>query len=286
MAAIVHNSGVNYTLYYNTINFFKTIMNNHPSIEVVTHGDIADFDTREYPAYPIGNINILTADFSENTTNYSIVLTIADKIKNLNDESDGRTNAQTIPFKGVDDTVDIHANTLAILNDLTSYVQRGVDGFEINELITCTKFEDRFNNGLAGWTAEFTLTTHNDRDRCLFFLIRPEQVSEYRISACLSGMEYYATFASEVTVGQVMSTVKTPGAPLTYPNLICYTIEQLVDVPESEIDYSNLPVLALPVANYETCEERELWINPKVWRTTPATWGSSPYADFRTWATT
>jgi hypothetical protein len=286
MAAIVHNSGVNYTLYYNTINFFKTIMNNHPSIEVVTHGNISDFDTREYPAYPIANVNILTADFGENVTNYSIVLTIADKIKNLNDESDDRTNAQTIPFKGVDDTVDIHANTLAILNDLTSYVQRGVDGFEINELITCTKFEDQFNNGLAGWTAEFTLTTHNDRDRCLFFLIRPEQVSEYRISACLSGMEYYATFASEVTPGQVMSTVKTPGAPLTYPNLICYTIEQEVDVPESEIDYSNLPVLALPVANYGTCEECELWINPKVWGTTPATWGSSPYADFRTWATT
>jgi hypothetical protein len=286
MSAIVHNSGVNYTLYYNTINFFKTIMNNHPSIEVVTHGDVGDFDTREYPAYPIGNINILTADFGTNVTNYSIVLTIADKIKNKNDESDGRTNAQTIPFKGVDDTVDIHANTLAILNDITSYVQRGVDGFEINDSITCTKFEDQFNNGLAGWTAEFTLTTHNDRDRCLFFLITPEQVSEYRISACLSGMEYYATFNSEVVPGQVMSTVKTPGAPLTYPNLICYTIEQQVNVPETEIDFSNLPVLALPVANYGTCEECELWINPKVWGTTPATWGSAPYADFRTWATT
>ena len=99
-------------------------------------------------------------------------------------------------------------------------------------------------------------------------------------------MEYYATFNGEVVPGQVMSTVKTPGASLTYENLICYTIEQEVNVPETEIDFSNLPVLALPVANYGTCEECELWINPKVWNTTPATWGSSPYADFRTWATT
>lgn len=286
MAAIVHNSGVNYSLYYNTLNFFKTILSNHPSIEVVTQGEISDIDAREFPSYPLANINILTADFSENTTNYSIVLTIADKIKNKNNDSEGRTNAQTIPFKGVDDTVDIHANTLSILNDITSYVQRSVDGFEINEIISCTKFEDRFNNGLAGWVCEFTLTTHNDRNRCLFFLISPEEIEEYLITACLSGNNYYATLNQDVVVGQVFSTLVTPGSPATYNNLICYTVSQSVDVPESSINFSNLPVLSLPIANYETCANCELWINPKVWGTTPATWGSSPLADFRTWATT
>ena len=29
---------------------------------------------------------------------------------------------------------------------------------------------DRFNNGLAGWVSTFTLTTHNDRPRCLYNL--------------------------------------------------------------------------------------------------------------------
>jgi hypothetical protein len=286
MAAIVHNSGVNYSLYYNVLNYFKTIMSNHPSIEVVTQGSIENFDMVEYPSYPIGNVSILSADFGETTTDFEIQLVVADKIKNLNDESDGRTNAQTVPFKGVDDTVDIHANTLSIINDLTSYTQFGVAGFEINSTTSCLPFEDRFNNGLAGWVTTFTLTTHNDRNRCLFFLISPENVGTYLIEKCLGGFEYYATFNSEVIPGQVISTKITPGGGTNYSNLVCYTIEQRVDVPESEIDFSNLPVLALPVANYGTCEECELWINPKVWNTTPATWGSSPYADFRTWATT
>ncbi len=33
MAAIVENSGVNYTLYYNILDYFKTIMTNHPSLQ-------------------------------------------------------------------------------------------------------------------------------------------------------------------------------------------------------------------------------------------------------------
>ncbi len=171
MAAIIHNSGTNYTLYYNVLNYFKSIMNNHPSIGMVTQGNIVDFDSREFPMYPVGNVTILRADFEGTLTNYEIQLIIADKIKNKNNESNAVTNEQEIPFYGVDDTVDIHANTLGIINDLTSYTAKSVDGFEINDIITNEPFEDRFNNGLAGFVSTFVLTVHNDRDRCLFELL-------------------------------------------------------------------------------------------------------------------
>jgi hypothetical protein len=75
-----------------------------------------------------------------------------------------------VPFLGVDDTVDIHANTLAILNDLLSYTQYSVESFQILNSITNEPFADRFNNGLAGWVSTFTLTTHNDRPRCIYNL--------------------------------------------------------------------------------------------------------------------
>jgi len=171
MAAIVHNTGVNYSLYYNVLDFFKTIMSNHPSIAAVTQGDITNIDTDQYPEYPLGNILITESTLGTNFTNYTIQLTIADTIKNNNNESNPVTNAQTVPFYGVDNTIDIHANTLSIINDLTSYTQRSVDGFEINDDITCTAFSEQFNNGLAGWVATFVLTTHNDRNRCLFDLL-------------------------------------------------------------------------------------------------------------------
>jgi len=168
--AILHNAGVNYTLYYNLINWFKNIMDEHPSILQVSYGNIEVLDDNEYPRYPLGNISVLGTTFTENESRFNVQLIIADKGKNKNNQSEGERNNQVIPFYGVNDVVDIQSNTLGILNDLTDYTQRSIVGFEINDNITCQPFADEFNNGLAGWVSTFTLTTHNDKNRCLFEL--------------------------------------------------------------------------------------------------------------------
>jgi len=278
---IIHNTGTNYTLYYNVVNYFKTIMSNHPSIEVVSLGDLWDFGEREFPQYPIANIQILDVDFGTSVTNFKVQLMIADKVKNKNNESSPTNNTQTIPFYGVNDKVDIFANTLAILNDLTSYTQRGVQNFEINEDIICTPFADRLDNGVAGWTAEFTLTTHNDKNRCLFFLIPVDQ--GFIIEDCSTGSRYKALLDAgtySTATGGVFSTIKSPGLSNTYPNLVCYTIVEPID--SEDWDLVNLPILQ--PGTLQSCEICNLWINPKVWSTTPAAWSGTD-AEFRTWAT-
>ena len=283
---IVHNTGTNFTLYYNVLNYFKTIMSNHPSVGVTTYGDFADFDGREFPTYPVANIQILDTDFGTNVTNYSIQLTVADKVKNKNNESTGETNAQTIPYYGVDDVVDIHANTLAIINDLTSYTQRGVQGFEINDDIVCSPFQDRFNNGLAGWVSTFTLTTHNDKNRCLFFLVNPSG-SGYIIEDCITNDQYKAVLNGSGSIGQVFS------APWVYPNarnittsygVNCYTI---VNTFENADDYDlvNLPILQIPMTNFGDCPNCLRWIAPQVWSTTFMSWNLQPDAAYKTWST-
>lgn len=170
MSFIVNNTGTNYSLYYNVLDYFKTIMNNHPSITQVSQGPLSQIDDIQFPTYPIGNVMITGASFGPSVTEYTIQLIVADKIKNKDNESDARTNAQVVPFYGVDDLVDIHANTLSILNDLLSFTQYSVEAFQVLDDINLEPFADRFNNGLAGWAASFTLTTHNDRPRCLFDL--------------------------------------------------------------------------------------------------------------------
>jgi hypothetical protein len=277
---IIHNTGINYTLYYNVLNYFKTIMKNHPSIGVATYGDLQHMDLKEYPMYPIGNVNIINTVFGTNVTTYTIELVVADKGKNKNNQSEGERNEQTIPFFGVDDDVYIHSNTLGILNDLTSYTQRGIAGFDIDGEIDCIPFVDRFDNGLAGWVATFSLTTHNDKNRCLFFLINPSD-NGYLIRECLSGDEYTAVISGSADVGQVFSTKIVPGGSTNYNNLVCYNIIEQIN--GDAWDYVNLPILALPLENYGECTLCELWINPKKWGTTPATWASAPNADFRTW---
>ena len=282
---LVHNSGVNYTLYYNILNYFKTIMSNHPGLANVSYGDLQLFDDREFQFYPLGNLMITDTTFGTNVTNYTVQLTVADKIKNKNNESEPRTNQQQIPFYGVDDMVDIHANTLGILNDLTSFTQRGVVGFDIDGEIDCKPFADQFNNGLAGWVATFSLTTHNDKNRCLFFLVNPSG-SGYVIEECLSGDRYKAVLNESGSIGQVFSskyTLDSNGGTTSYDNLACYTIiEQINGV--DDWDYVNLKVLALPFANYVSCSVCELWISPKIWNTTPQTWNYGTNVVTRTWA--
>ena len=164
------SNGTNYTLYYNVLNYLKSIMKNHPSIKYVTQGDTFSIDTTEFPQYPLGNVIITNATFDGKSTDYGVQIVIADKIKLKSNESSGSNNQQTIEFEGVDDTVDIHANTLSILNDLLSYTDRKEDGFEIQGTTSCTAFKQEYDNGLAGWSADFTLRVHNDRNICLFDL--------------------------------------------------------------------------------------------------------------------
>jgi hypothetical protein len=173
-----YNQGVNYTLYYNVLDYWETIMTNHPQLAKVTVGDIQEVDDREFPMYPFGNVNILTSTISDSTTRHEIQLVVADKIKNKDNESGGPLTVsqttytkQTIPFFGVDDYIDILANSLAIVNDLTSFTQYSVSSFDIDGEIVCEPFVERFNNGLAGHVATFTLVTHNDRPRCLYNLL-------------------------------------------------------------------------------------------------------------------
>ena len=84
MSTIIHNTGTNYSLYYNVLDYFKTIMSNHPSIAAVSQGNVSDLDMEQFPAYPLGNISISESTIGTNTTNFTMQLIVADKVKNKN----------------------------------------------------------------------------------------------------------------------------------------------------------------------------------------------------------
>ena len=280
---IAHETGTNYTLYYNVLNYFKTIMNNHPGISRVTQGDITTVDSFEFPNYPLGNVNIVDARFGANTTNFTVQLIVADKVKNKNDESEGERNKMNVPFYGMNDVIDIHANTLAILNDLTAYTQRGVAGFEIDDEIVNEPFVDDFNNGLAGWSSKFTLTTHNDKNRCLFFLINPSG-SGYIIQNCATQEYYKAVLTESGSIGQIFATRYYPFNDVnltTYYDLNCYKIVDTFNG-ENDFDFVNLPILYIPHSDFGTCEYCYLWTHSQKWGTSPAQW-QGYWGEIRQW---
>lgn len=173
MADFVANNSKNFTLYFNILEYFRVIMKNHPSISRVTQGDIYDIDVDEFPRYPLGNVMITSARFLDKVTNYNVQLIVADKVKLKDNNSTTALNLDTVPFYGTDDVVDIHSNTLAILNDLISFTRKSEDtlAFLIDTEITCTPFRDNFDNGLAGWVATFDAKVLNQGTACLFNLL-------------------------------------------------------------------------------------------------------------------
>jgi len=167
---LVNNTGTNYSNYYNLLNYFNGVMMEHPSIASTNNNSIEDFDQRQFPSYPAANIIITNVVMGKTISTYTLSVLIVDKYKNKNDESAPITNAQIVPFYDVDDKMDVWANTLAIMNDVTSYIQRGVTNFEINDNINMQQFHDKYDSGLCGWETTINLTTHNDKNRCLFEL--------------------------------------------------------------------------------------------------------------------
>lgn len=224
----------NYTLYYNVLDYFKTIMKNHPSINFVSQGDVFSVDTKEFPQYPLGNVLITNATFDGKSTDYAVQLIVADKTKLKGNESSGSFNELTNTFEGVDDTVDVHANTLSILNDLVSWTERKEEGFEITSTIGCTAFKERFDNGLAGWTADFTLRVHNDRNICLFDL-SPIVTTAYKVENCITGTPFYVTFSESVPDGK--NTFYSDDLEGSYAG---YKIIDTYDTSEVELDFENL----------------------------------------------
>lgn len=171
MASTVKNQAVNYSLYYNILDYFKAIMKNHPSINYVSQGDVFSIDNKEFPAYPLGNIMITQSVLLEKQIVHTCQLTIADKVKLKANESTTKFNEQTVPYYGVDDVIDILANTLAIINDLTTFTQFGVEAFDIPGNILVEPFKEQFDNGLAGHVATFDLYAYGFRNKCTFDLL-------------------------------------------------------------------------------------------------------------------
>ena len=242
----------NYTLYYNVLNYLKEVMDRHPSINYVTQGDIFSVDTKSFPQYPLGNVIITNATFDGKSTDYSVQIIVADKTKLKGNESSGSNNTQTIEFEGVDDTVDIHANTLAIINDILSYTDRVEEGFEVNGTVNCTAFKERFDNGLAGWSADFTLRVHNDRNICLFDLSTDNDVSAYQVQNCATSQSYYVTFRE--SIGEDTGSFWTTEIESGYNS---YNIVGEFTIEDRNLNFENVDVVTLQ--NYSSSVINEKW---------------------------
>ena len=132
----------------------EAILNANPLVKTITKGDIWEVDNEEI-VYP--QIHIVTegVDFSTHELKYRFRLFIMDLVEK--DES----NEQ-----------EVLSDNLQILQDIIAKLLNPTDpedsrSYRLDTDITAEDFTERFNNEVAGWTAELGISVDYTANRCL-----------------------------------------------------------------------------------------------------------------------
>lgn len=132
----------------------EDLMNDNPLISTITKGDIWEVDVKEI-TYPQVHIVTEGVDFSTYELKYRFRLFIMDLVEK--DES----NEQ-----------EVLSDTLQILQDIIAKLLNEEDAderrkYSLDRSISAEDFTERFNNEVAGWTAEIGITVDYNANACL-----------------------------------------------------------------------------------------------------------------------
>ena len=132
------------------------------NINNVSTGDITDINLYKQDIFPIGHIIVNSVIAEENVLAFSISILACDIVDQSKDLTVDR-------FVGKNNLQNILNTQLAVLNRLVQRLRMGTLHTEMYQLEgnpTLTPFYDRFDNQLAGWTADINIVIYNDINIC------------------------------------------------------------------------------------------------------------------------
>ena len=124
----------------------------------VTTGDIYDVNLNKQDIFPLAHIIVNNVQQQEQTLTFNISILAMDIV----DQSKLPTEDR---FTGNNNEQDILNTQLLVLNKLIQKLRMGslhTDMYQLDGDPTLTPFSDRFENELAGWTADITILIYND----------------------------------------------------------------------------------------------------------------------------
>lgn len=150
------------TAFYKITQIIKDELLSDYNINTVSTGDITDVNLYKFDIFPIGHIIINSVEDAEQTLTFSVSILAADIVNKSKELTTDR-------FKGNDNLQDILNTQLTVLNKLIQRLRKGTLYEEKYQLLgnpQLTPFYERFENQLAGWTADVSIQLHNDIDIC------------------------------------------------------------------------------------------------------------------------
>lgn len=146
--------------FYDITTKLKDTLEAHSQVNVVTTGDLFDVDLNKQTIFPLSHIIVNQATFEGQVVRMSVSLVCMDLV----DETKENPRAQAEPFYGTSNVQDILNTQLAVINDVVQELRRGTlysDLYQLDGNPICTPFLERFENLLAGWTANIDVLLSN-----------------------------------------------------------------------------------------------------------------------------
>ena len=124
----------------------------------VSIGDISKVNLNKQDIFPLAHMIVNSVSAEEQVLRFNISILACDIVDQSKDITTDR-------FTGNDNEQDILNTQLLVLNKLIQKLRMGslhTDMYQLDGDPTLSPFSDRFENELAGWTADITILIYND----------------------------------------------------------------------------------------------------------------------------
>ena len=150
--------------FYNLIDTIKDKLEESDFNNKVTFGDITDVDLEKQTSFPLAHIIVDRATVSERTISFDVTLVCMDIVNVSKEEGYNKE------FYGNDNIQDILNAQLGVITTLIANLRRldlnNNNFLRIEQDVAAEPFLERFENELAGWESNMTITALNDSSIC------------------------------------------------------------------------------------------------------------------------
>ena len=150
--------------FYNLIDTIKDKLEESDFNNKVTFGDITDVDLEKQTSFPLAHIIVDRATVSERTISFDVTLVCMDIVNVSKEEGYNKE------FYGNDNIQDILNTQLGVITTLIAHLRRldlnNNNFLRIEQDVSAEPFLERFENELAGWESNMTITARNDSSIC------------------------------------------------------------------------------------------------------------------------
>tara|TARA_R100000734_G_scaffold1677_3_gene1785 strand:+ start:1482 stop:1952 length:471 start_codon:yes stop_codon:yes gene_type:complete len=135
---------------------------NDQNVNTVTTGDITKIDLSKQTIFPLSHIIVNNVSQEEQILRFNISVICMDIVDQSKDET-------TDVFFGNNNEHDILNTQLAVANKLIELLRSGTlytNKYQLDGVVNCEPFYDRFENEVAGWVATMDILIDNDINIC------------------------------------------------------------------------------------------------------------------------